>query len=108
MKTSVLLPAHRTPIPPGFCTIGSTGLPLLTAATVGALPVLLMLLTSATSISHGASLRESGDCGVPPVPGWRRNTIFRPSGDHDGSASREVEGAMNRIGCPGVNNPMKL
>src|SRR5436190_12916471 len=108
MKTSVLFPAHRTPMPPGFCTIGSIGLPLLAATTMGALPLELMLPTSATSISHGDSIGAIGDCGVPPIPGCRRKTIFFPSGDHEGSESREVEGAMNRTGCPDVKMPMKL
>jgi hypothetical protein len=35
---------------------------------------------------------------VPPVPGWRKNAILFPSTDQTGCESRDVEGAMNRIG----------
>ena len=53
---------------------------------------------SAIITSHGESVRASGERGVPPVPGWRKNAIFRPSADQAGCESREVDGAMNRIG----------
>ena len=53
---------------------------------------------SATMTFHGFSNRASGDRGVPPVPGCRRNAIFRPSGDQSGNVSLDVDGAMKRIG----------
>jgi hypothetical protein len=44
-------------------------------------------------IAQGNSFSASGDRGVPPVPGCRRNAIFFPSGDQIGDESREVDGA---------------
>ena len=93
-------------MPPGFWRIGSTGdWPLVIAVvTEGA-----AFSISATRICHGdGSFRASGRRGAPPVPGWRRNAIFRPSADQAGEVSRDVEAAMNRIGSPDVYNPMKL
>ena len=67
-----------------------------------------MVIMSAIITAHGDSVRANGDRGVPPLPGWRRNASFFPSGDHAGRESREVDGAMNRMGRSGVNSPMKL
>src|SRR5262245_4742804 len=68
----------------------------------------LAVSTSTTRISHGESTRASGDRGVPPAPGWRKNAILRPSGDQTGEESRDVDGARNQMGLPGLNNPIKL
>src|SRR2546430_17383958 len=84
--------------------MGSTGIsPLVAAVTV------FRDSRSATTIFHGKSTRASGERGVPPVPGWRRKAILRPSADHAGNESREVEGATKRIDrSTPVNNPIKL
>src|SRR5436190_12063338 len=63
---------------------------------------------SATITSHLDSVLANGDRGVPPFPGWRRKAILRPSTDHTGCVSRDVEGAIKRIGWSGINRPMKL
>ena len=62
---------------------------------------------SAIMIAHGCGCWTSGDCGVPPRPGCRTNATWRPSPDHDGPASRDVDGARYRIGCDAsVKMPM--
>src|SRR5690349_12695490 len=98
MNTRVSSAAQRRPMPPGFWTIGSMGSPLVIAVTAG-ISVALGAWTSAIRTDHGVSVRASGDRGVPPVPGGRRNATFFPSSDQTGEVSRDVDGAMNRIGC---------
>src|SRR5215475_9447044 len=84
MKTRWSSAAQRIPISSGFWTIGSIGdSPLVTTAVAGIVfvradPIL------ATMRLYGVSFRANGDRGVPPVPGWRRNAIFRPSIDQTG------------------------
>src|SRR5215470_17710756 len=98
MKTSVSSAAHRSPIPLGFCKIGSTGdSPLVITLIAGTFSV-FDPCTSATITSHGDSVRASGDRGFPPLPGWRKKAILRPSIDQTGCESRDVDGAMKRIG----------
>src|SRR3954462_211225 len=91
-------------MPPGFCRIGSTGeSPLVTTVETA------KVWTSATSNVHGGVTGAApAERGVPPVPGCRRNAIFFPSGDHAGMESREVDGAMNRMGWSCVYRPIKL
>ena len=98
-------------MPPGFCRIGSTGLsPLVTAVTTEKLLRFSLFADSrsAMRIIHGKSVRASGGRGAPPLPGWRKKAIFRPSDDQAGNESREVDGAIKRIGRSGLNSPMKL
>src|SRR5215831_8561556 len=98
IKTMWSSAAQWIPIPPGFWTIGSIGdSPLVTTAVAGIVSARVDPI-SATMRLHGVSFRAIGDRGVPPVPGWRRNAIFRPSIDQTGCVSRDVEGAMNRTG----------
>src|SRR5450759_4661527 len=60
-------------------------------------------------IDQGCGCCTSGERGVPPRPGWRTNTIARPSADQRGSESRDVDAARYRTGwVASVKRPMKL
>src|SRR5262249_41086692 len=108
MNTSRSPAPQRRPRPPGLRRMRSTGLPLVQT------DVASMSLSSpsrfvpAIMIAHGDSASASGERGVPPAPGCRRNAILLPSGDQTGDESREVDGATYRIGRPGTKSAMKL
>src|SRR5512141_2073999 len=55
------------------------------------------VFASPLQIAHFLSRRTRRESGAPPLPGERTNAIRAPSGDQRGDASRDGDGASQRI-----------